>query len=146
MNVLVFDIKNLHFAMPIDALERIIERQQKVYRVPLAPGFINGIINFQGRIITAVDLGELFNAGDDADKRFILISKSMGNIGYLVKKVVGFLTLEESVMEDARKFEGDKENREFIKYIGKGKDEKPISIIDISRVETYLKNPKNWSI
>ncbi len=146
MKLLVFEIKDKKIGLPIDFLERITENDKPIYPVILLPKFVKGITNFQGRVLTVIDIAD-FCEIDDYDRRsFLLISKNLSNIGYLVKNVLGFREVLQDALEDASKFDFNIGNVRYIKYIFRMEDNNPLYILDIEEIEKYMKNSKNWGV
>lgn len=144
MNLLVFDIKEKKIGFPIEYLERITENDKPIYPVPLMPKFVKGILNFQGRIVTAIDIAD-FCEIDDTDRRFyLLISKNTSNIGYLVKNIFGFREVSKDSLEDASKFDFNIGNIRYVKYISRMDDNTPLYILNVEEIENFIKNSKNW--
>ncbi|MCX7991421.1 MAG: chemotaxis protein CheW [Proteobacteria bacterium] len=144
MNLLVFDIKEKKMGFPIEYLERITENDKPIYPLPLLPKFVKGILNFQGRIVTAIDIAD-FCEIEDVDRRsYLLISKNSSNIGYLVKNVFGFTEVAKDSLEDAGKFDFSVSDVRFIKYISRSEDNTPLYILNIEEIEKFIKNSKNW--
>jgi len=50
-----FFLKDELFGIPVEQVQEVIQYQEMT-RVPLAPGFIRGLINLRGQIVMAVDL------------------------------------------------------------------------------------------
>jgi chemotaxis signal transduction protein len=144
MNCLVFNIKDFKFGIPIENIERIIEVKGRVFNLPLVPDFVAGITNYQGRIITVIDFGAFFKT-DSKSTELIVISNKMKHIGYAVLNTEGFINIDDERLEDVDKFSIDKEKKEYIRFITEIEGGKVISILDIDKIEDYLKNPKNWS-
>lgn len=145
MNCLIFNIKEFRFGIPIENIERIIEVKGKIYTIPLVPDFIAGITNYQGRIITVVDFGVFFKTNFKKNNELIVVSNKMKHIGYAVLNTEGFVNINDTELEDTDKFNIDKEKKDYIRFIAQRGDGKVISILDIDKIEEYLKNPKNWS-
>lgn len=145
MNCLIFNIKEFSFGIPIENIERIVEVKGKIHPLPLVPDFIAGITNYQGRVITVLDFGAFFKSDYSKLKELIVISNKMKHIGYVVSQTEGFVNIDDAQLEDTDKFSIDKEKKEYIRFITQRESGKLISILDIDKIEGYLKNPKNWS-
>lgn len=145
MNCLIFDIKKFHFAVPIDKIERIVDTYGRVHSLPLVPSFVAGITNWQGRIITIINLNYFFKYEKDDTVEFMFISNISKHIGYAIKKIEGFYDVADDELEDVEKFNIEKGKREYIKNICQTKEGKIISILDIEKIEHFLQNPNIWS-
>jgi len=145
MKCLVFSIREFRFGIPLEDIERIVESKGKVFKLPLVPEFISGITNYQGRIITVIDLGLFFNSNTKTGSDLIVISNRLKHLGYTISRLEGFINVDENELEDVEKFSIDAEKKEYIKCIAKADDNRIISVIDLNRVERFFQNPKNWS-
>lgn len=145
MKCLVFDLGSLRFGIPINNIERIVEASGKVFSLPLLPKFISGITNYQGRIITVIDLGLFLNSNVASEFSLIVISNNLKHLGYSISKLEGFVDVSENDMEDIEKFNLEDKTKEYLKCIAKTGDNRFISIIDFDKIEVFFQNPKNWS-
>jgi purine-binding chemotaxis protein CheW len=78
-----------------------ITKSMNVTQVPLAPGFIKGLINLRGQIATAVGLRELFEiAQNSGSGKINVVCKSEAYLLALVVDEVGdVLELEDNLFE-----------------------------------------------
>lgn len=129
---------------PIDFLERITENDKPIYPLPLLPKFVWGILNFQGRIVTAIDIADFCQIDDDEKRSYLLISKNLSNVGYLVKNVLGFSEVPKDSLEDASKFDFNVGNVKYVRYISRMDDNSPLYILNVEEIENFIKNSKNW--
>lgn len=144
MTIVLIKISEYFFGLTIDDIERIVEKNQKITKVPFVPNFFKGIMNFQGRVITVVDLADLLNLDDNNSKSFIIISKKMNNIGYLVKDIIGFIDLNDDLIEKQNFCEIEGCNTKFNCRVINGINNLPVTILPINEIEAYLKKPENW--
>lgn len=145
MNCLIFDEGEFRFGIAIDNIERIVDVEGKIYPLPLLPNYVSGFMNFQGRVITIIDLNTFFQIENNVSGGFLLISNKMKHIGYLVKKIEGFVDIEDVKIKDAEMFNIDNGRKEYIRYVAEDPTGRIVSILDIDKIEVFLKNPKNWS-
>ncbi len=145
MNCLVFNVKGFKFGVSIDSIERIVETGGKIYPLPMVPDFVTGIMNFRGRVITAIDLGLFLRVTSVKSFELMVISNRLKHIGYTIPNTQGFVKIDDNMLEDVEKFSIEKERKEYIKHIAQDADGEIISILDIDRVEDFIKKPKNWS-
>ncbi|MCX7769598.1 MAG: chemotaxis protein CheW [Proteobacteria bacterium] len=145
MNLLIFRISDLFFSFQIEFIERIVEKKHDISSVPLVPSFISGIMNFQGRIITIIDLGKLFNINFPSINNLILISRNANNLGFLVDEIIGFKRIDDSLIEKLEPCEVFINNYQFKSYILNGIYKVPISFINLTEIEKFIQNPDNWS-
>lgn len=87
--VVVFTIEDEEYATGIGQVERILELE-KITRIPDAPKYLKGVINYQGRIIPVIDLKERFNlpGTNIQDNSKIIIAKhENGDVGLIIDSV-----------------------------------------------------------
>lgn len=145
MKCLVFELNNLKFGIPINNIERIVEASGKVFSLPMLPKFIFGITNYQGRILTVIDLGLFLNSKVVSELNLIVISNNLKHLGYSISKLHGFVDVAESDLEDIEKFNLEENTKEYLRCIARTGDNSFISIIDFDKLEGFFQNPKNWS-
>lgn len=144
MNLLVFEIKEKKFGFPIEYLERIAENDKPIYPVPLVPNFVKGILNFRGRIVTAIDIADFCELFDNERRLYLLLSKKLSNVAYLVKNILGFEEISENLLEDATKFEFNAGDIKIVKYLSRLEDNTPLYILNMEDIEKFITNSKNW--
>jgi len=145
MNLLLFQVSEYIFAFEINDIERIVERKHVISPIPIVPTFIKGITNFQGRIITVVDVAKLFNILEKGESNFLLIPKKINNIGFLVKSTIGFKTVDDSLLRKLESCEIFCEYGKFNCKIINGLIDRPVSLLYLEELETFITNPENWS-
>jgi len=59
-HIILFQVDDLRFALPIEAVERI-SRIVEITPLPKAPKVVIGVIDVQGRVIPVVDIRKRFN-------------------------------------------------------------------------------------
>ena len=98
----VFRLNETQFGVEISQVLRIV-RLTPITRVPRAPHFLEGLINYHGQVVPVVDLkkrlaldsGEQY--GDAA--RFLIVELETQSIGMLVDEVVRILRLPDESIE-----------------------------------------------
>ena len=58
--VCTFTVGELEFGLDVLLVQEVL-REKKVALVPLAPGYVRGLVNLRGRILTMLDLREWFS-------------------------------------------------------------------------------------
>ncbi len=113
-----------------------INKLMEMTEVPQAPGYVNGILNLRGQIVTIVDIGKKLGLGETQkgpDSRNIVVSGKGGeHVGLFIKKigdvVTAFPDQIESAPSNMKGIQGD-----F--FVGVYKTEnKLIGILDVERV------------
>jgi purine-binding chemotaxis protein CheW len=87
--VVVFNIGDEEYAAEINQVERILEFE-KITRIPDAPEFLKGVINYQGRIIPVIDLKVRFNLPETSIKegsKIIIAKHDEGDVGLIIDGV-----------------------------------------------------------
>lgn len=93
--------------------------QPVVYTVPLAPGFVRGLINLRGQIATAVGLRELFCRNSNQENQMSVVCKIDGNLVSLVVDSIGDVVEVERANFELPPDTIEPEVRRFIKGIYK---------------------------
>lgn len=145
MDLVLFHISDYIFAFDINKIERILEKKQIITEIPIVPDFISGIMNFQGRIITVVDLANLFNIDSKLDRGFILISREMNNIGYFVNSVLGFKNVNDAFINGLEPCEVLIKDMKINCKILHGVMDLPVSFFSIQELNDFITNPEIWS-
>ncbi len=114
-----------------------INKLMEMTKVPQAPGYVTGILNLRGQIVTIVDLGKKLGLGETDlgnDPRNIIVNAPGEHIGLLVRQI------SDVVMADPDKIEPAPANMSGIQgkfFTGVYKTEN--KLIGILNVEEVLK-------
>lgn len=95
--VVVFKIENEEYATGINQVERILEFE-KITRIPDAPDFLKGVINYQGRIIPVIDLKKRFNlsvTSINESSKIIIAKHDDGDVGLIIDDVSQVISIED---------------------------------------------------
>ena len=87
----VFKLGKEEYGIDIMNVKEIGPYQESV-KVPNTPDFIEGIINFRGKVIPIVNLGKRFNLKDNGitnDTRIIIINLKDKQVGFVVDVDLG---------------------------------------------------------
>jgi chemotaxis signal transduction protein len=91
-----FSMENTIFALPLSsALE--IGHRPNITPLPNLPGWILGISNIRGEIISFVNLKSFLgipSSGTQVEKRFVIIHNHEMKIGIIVDKLLGIISLD----------------------------------------------------
>ncbi len=96
-----FFLDGLFFGIEVDKVQEVL-RCQRMTRVPLAPGDVQGLINLRGQIVTAIDLrSRLGFPARPEDQRPInvVVREGDGALSLLVDEIGDVLELEEETFE-----------------------------------------------
>lgn len=112
----------------------IIERMQKITRVPKAQSYFTGIINLRGEIVPVMSLRRKIGLEDDVfDKKTRIIIMKLEpkySIGIIVENVLEVITLGK---ENIEKAVTEDDSSSYVYGIGKHED-KLISLLDVEKV------------
>ena len=92
--LLVFNIENQHFALPLSAIERVI-RAQAITTVSNSPAFIEGVIDYYGEVIAVISLRKRFSLPAremHIDDRIIVANTARRKLALLVDEVEDVVT------------------------------------------------------
>ncbi|MBU0511031.1 MAG: chemotaxis protein CheW [Chloroflexi bacterium] len=98
----VFFLGETQFSVEISQMLRIV-RLTPITRVPHAPHFLEGMINYHGQVVPVVDLKKrlaLLDGEAYSDKaRILIVELGTQPVGMLVDSVVGILRLPDESIE-----------------------------------------------
>ena len=101
---------------------REINRLTDITHVPKAPEFVEGLINLRGTVVPIVDLRKRFDiepAGDEKQRRIILVDVGGRTIGVIVDSVSEVLTLSAEHVDEVPATISSGVNTEFLRGVGK---------------------------
>lgn len=116
-----------------------VAKQSQIVPVPLAPGFVRGLVNLRGQIATAVGLREMFNHhGDTKTKEEMsVICKIDGNLVSLIVDSIGDVVEMEQSKFEPPPHTLPSDIRKYIKGIYKAEGSF-LSILDLDRISREL--------
>lgn len=132
----VFKLGEEEYGIDIMNVREIIQYQESV-KVPNSPKFIEGIINFRGKVIPIVCLKKRFGMKDrevDANTRIIVINLKDKQVGFLVDEASQTVRLDDSNIDPTPDIIVGIE-RKYITGVGK-LDNRLIILIDLEKVLT----------
>jgi purine-binding chemotaxis protein CheW len=135
---LSFELNGEIFALTVNNVLEVLENQ-KLTKIPNAPFYIKGVINFRGEILPVVDTRTKFNMPEkEMDKKSVIIvfdieltAKKLF-IGGIVDAVKDVIEISEEEIKPVPDM-GSKYNSDFIVGMIK-KDEKFIMLLKIEKV------------
>jgi purine-binding chemotaxis protein CheW len=86
MKVLIFSINGEYYATDIMEVERILGFETPT-KLPDAPKFVEGVINYEGRILPVISLSQRFNLPTNekkTDSKIIVAKEKDSKIGIIV--------------------------------------------------------------
>jgi purine-binding chemotaxis protein CheW len=97
-----FTIGKGSYAIPVLEVQEVV-RPQKLTPVPLAPSYVDGLINLRGQIVTAINLRKLFYLEDKEDQNdymnIIVRSDDENLYALVVDEIMDVIDVEQSTFE-----------------------------------------------
>lgn len=94
MQMILFKLNRQYYLISADSVEEVIDAPP-ITHVPLAPDWIEGLINLRGTMLTVVSLAKRINVEEPKINRTILIMKQEKNRkGLLIEEVVEVLDID----------------------------------------------------
>lgn len=130
MQLVVFTKDSKYYGIRTENVGEII-KSTKIFHVPQAQPWIEGLINLRGTIVTLINFSKFLNEEDSGSHENIIIIRNDDNkIGILVEQIVGVFSVDENEIQKLNKT--DNNNIEGIILI----HEKLTNIIDIMTIFT----------
>ncbi|SCG83114.1 purine-binding chemotaxis protein CheW [Proteiniborus sp. DW1] len=132
----IFKLCKEEFGIDIMNVREIVQYQESV-KVPNSPNFVEGIINYRGKVIPIVCLKKKFGMESsikDANTRIIVINLNDKQIGFLVDEASQTVRIDESNIDLTPDIITGVE-RKYITGVGKVGD-RLIILIDLEKVLT----------
>jgi purine-binding chemotaxis protein CheW len=136
--IIAFTLSHEAFGIDITRVERIAPRET-ITRVPRTPGFISGIMNLAGRIITLIDLAQILQLKreDEVGQQIIILNHEEMNVGFITGLVTDVITTDdESLSKEIVRLKSQEEN--FVSAILNPGD-RIINILDIEKLFEFIK-------
>ncbi|MGO2084124.1 chemotaxis protein CheW [Vagococcus sp.] len=93
MQLIVFVKQDKYYGLRTENVGEIIKRS-KVFPVPQAPFWVEGLINLRGTVVTLVNFSKFLAEETEEDhKNIIILTKDDEKIGLLVEKIHGVYTI-----------------------------------------------------
>lgn len=135
MQIVVFGLGKEEYALDIQYIQEIIGLQETT-KVPNMPQYVEGVVNFRGRIIPVIDLAQKFNLEtkdqDDSARLIVLEFVQDKPIGIKTDYVNEVLTIDEANIENPPKLD-EHEQDHCIKGIIK-EDDRLIILLDHTKI------------
>jgi len=131
----IFKLDKEEYAIDINNVNEISEYVECT-KVPNAPSFINGIINYRGNVVPVVNLREKFElpfSEVSENTRIIIFVMKGKQIGILVDDASQVITINDKNIEEAPSIIVNTEEK-FISGIGKV-DNRMIIILDMENLQ-----------
>jgi len=101
--LVVFSLGDESFALPLGAVEEIVQLPDTLTRVPKAPAFVAGVMNLRGRALPVIDLRQRFQSSVAASSRprVVVVATDQLQAGFIVDGVSEILRVEEGTISAA---------------------------------------------
>ena len=129
-----FSLEDETYGIDVMQVQEVL-RVSEIAPVPGAPGYVLGIINLRGNVVTVIDTRKLFGLGpkesDDAS-RIVIIESNQQVVGILVDSVAEVVEIMTSDMETAPNV-GNDESSKYIQGVY-SHDETLLILIDLNKL------------
>ncbi len=136
---LTFTLREEGFAVEIAKVREVLD-VTTMTRIPRMPEYLSGVINLRGNVVPVMDLGQKLGMGiiSHTKNTCIMIVEleiegNMVEMGVLTDSVQMVLDLQSEDIESVPRM-GTNLNTEFIKGMGRQRDDKFLIILDIDMV------------
>jgi purine-binding chemotaxis protein CheW len=102
--VVVFRLDKEEFGVPIDSVQEIVRVPEELTHVPMAPPFVEGVINLRGAVLPVIDLRRRLGLPSVArsDRQRVMVFLIAGiRTGFIVDLVAEVLKIHKSAIEPA---------------------------------------------
>ena len=103
IKILIFKINSEYYATNIMEVERILE-YEKTTKIPDSPQFVEGVINYEGKILPVITLSKRFNlpfTEKQEESKIIVAKQENSKIGIIVDFVSEVKDVQLSNIEDS---------------------------------------------
>ena len=130
--MLLFGIRDRLYGCEIETVREIIP-MRRATRLPGAPGYVEGLVNLRGSILTVVDLGRRLGASDGAraDGSIVLVERGAKAVGVCVDEVKDVQPLAADRLEPAS---GDHARGGIVRGVGHLEDETVVILLDMHAI------------
>ena len=86
---LIFQIGSQTFGLPAAVVEEVVQKPERLTKIPRSPAFIEGVMNLRGKVVPVIDQRARFGTTPSSDARARVIVVSMGDLqaGFVVDGV-----------------------------------------------------------
>jgi|SRR5690554_703498 len=135
--LIVFTVGDEEFGLNVLSVQEII-RYTKPTKIPHAPQFVEGVIDFRGEVIPVLNIRDRFAVAAATDNEFsviIVVEYSGRVIGMTVDGVSDIMNLPEEKIQKAPEMAAD-EKTKYLRAMGK-LDERLILILDLEKIFNF---------
>lgn len=141
IQLVTFRLKDESYGINVMQVQEVL-RVSEIAPVPGAPGYVLGIINLRGNVVTVIDTRTRFGLPtterDDAS-RIVIIESEQQVVGILVDSVAEVVELRQSEIDSAPNIGNDESSR-YIQGVA-SRDEDLLIVVDLNKLLT----DEEWS-
>ncbi|HPQ25223.1 MAG: chemotaxis protein CheW [Chromatiaceae bacterium] len=141
IQLVTFRLKDESYGINVMQVQEVL-RVSEIAPVPGAPGYVLGIINLRGNVVTVIDTRTRFGLPtterDDAS-RIVIIESDQQVVGILVDSVAEVVELRQSEIDSAPNIGNDESSR-YIQGVA-SRDEDLLIVVDLNKLLT----DEEWS-
>ncbi|KAF2955206.1 chemotaxis protein CheW [Marinitoga sp. 38H-ov] len=100
MNYIIFSLNEQEYCIPMNEIREIVDLK-KITKIPLAPDYVEGLINLRGEIIPVINLKTKLGLKSNYNSKIIILNN---NIGILVDSINGILSKFDEKIETKSKY------------------------------------------
>jgi len=139
--LVTFRLKDETYGINVMQVQEVL-RVSEIAPVPGAPGYVLGIINLRGNVVTVIDTRTRFGLPtgelDDAS-RIVIIESEQQVVGILVDSVAEVVELRQSEIDSAPNT-GNEDSSRYIQGVA-SRDEDLLIVVDLNKLLTE----EEWS-
>jgi len=140
--IILFFVGREIFAIDIKKVERIAELQP-ITKVPRAPGFVRGIMNLAGRIITMIDVDKVLGLEDETQIDQVVLLEHPGmNLGLVTGQTTNVLSVDEEFLTGDTILRDESKGEVFVSSVFTEGD-KIINLLDVDKLVNYVETSFN---
>ena len=100
---LIFQIGSQTFGLPAAVVEEVVQKPERLTKIPRSPAFIEGVMNLRGKVVPVIDQRARFGTTPSSDARARVIVVSMGDLqaGFVVDGVREVLRMPQDTITSA---------------------------------------------
>ena len=141
IQLVTFRLKDETYGINVMQVQEVL-RITEIAPVPGAPGYVLGIINLRGNVVTVIDTRTRFGLPtsevDDAS-RIVIIESEQQVVGILVDSVAEVVELRQSEIDQAPSV-GNEESARYIQGVA-SRDDDLLIVVDLNK----LLSEEEWS-
>jgi purine-binding chemotaxis protein CheW len=141
IQLVTFRLKDETYGINVMQVQEVL-RVTEIAPVPGAPGYVLGIINLRGNVVTVIDTRTRFGLPTterDDSSRIVIIESEQQVVGILVDSVAEVVELRQSEIDSAPNI-GNEESSRYIQGVA-SRDQDLLIVVDLNK----LLSDEEWS-